>query len=104
MRPENQLLVGLFGCCSRAAISWLKFVVILGSLPVNPELVILKTVLQRCFHSCSAPIALQLYNVKLLSWIPLLLFSHSVMSDSFVTPWTVARQAPLSMRFPRQDD
>ena len=23
--------------------------------------------------------------------------SHSVMSDSFVTPWTVARQAPLSM-------
>ena len=24
------------------------------------------------------------------------------MSDSFVTPWTVARQAPLSMEFPRQ--
>ena len=30
----------------------------------------------------------------------LLLFSCSVMSDSFVTPWTVARQAPLSMGFP----
>ena len=26
----------------------------------------------------------------------------SVVSDSFVTPWTVACQAPLSMGFPRQ--
>ena len=25
------------------------------------------------------------------------------MSNSFVTPWAVARQAPLSMRFPRQE-
>lgn len=25
------------------------------------------------------------------------------MSNSFVTPWTVSRQAPLSMRFPRQE-
>ena len=25
------------------------------------------------------------------------------MSDLFVTPWTVARQAPLSMGFPRQE-
>ena len=25
------------------------------------------------------------------------------MSDSFETPWTVARQTPLSMRFPRQE-
>ena len=25
------------------------------------------------------------------------------MYDSFVTPWTVACQAPLSMRFPRQE-
>ena len=24
------------------------------------------------------------------------------MSDSFVTPWTVVQQAPLSMRFPKQ--
>ena len=29
--------------------------------------------------------------------------SHSVMSNSFVTPWTVAHQAPLSVRFPRQE-
>ena len=25
------------------------------------------------------------------------------MSDSFVTPWTVARKAPLTMGFPSQD-
>ena len=29
-----------------------------------------------------------------------LLFSCSVVSDSFLTPWTVAYQAPLSMGFP----
>ena len=33
----------------------------------------------------------------------LLLFSCSVMSDSFATSWTVACQAPLSMGFPRQE-
>ena len=27
----------------------------------------------------------------------------SVMLNSFATPWTVARQPPLSMRFPRQE-
>ena len=34
----------------------------------------------------------------------MLLFSCQLMSNSFVTPWTVARQAPLSMGFPRQED
>ena len=34
---------------------------------------------------------------------PLLSFSHLVVSDSFVTPRTVARQAPLSTGFPRQE-
>ena len=29
-------------------------------------------------------------------------FSHQVVSDS-ATPWTVARQAPLSMGFSRQE-
>ena len=33
----------------------------------------------------------------------LLLFSLKVLFDSFATPWTVARQAPLSMRFLRQE-
>ena len=30
-------------------------------------------------------------------------FAYSVLSNSFVTPWTVACQAPLSMGFPRQE-
>ena len=34
---------------------------------------------------------------------PCWLFSPSVVSDSFETPWTVAHQAPLSMGFPRQE-
>ena len=33
----------------------------------------------------------------------LFLFSYSVVSDSFVTSWTVACQAPLSMGLPRQE-
>ena len=32
-----------------------------------------------------------------------LFFSRSVVYDSLVTPWTVARQAPLSMGFPGQE-
>ena len=33
----------------------------------------------------------------------MLLFSLQVMSDCFATPWTTARQALLSMGFPRQE-
>ena len=29
--------------------------------------------------------------------------SHSIVSDSLVTPWTETRQAPLSMEFSRQE-
>jgi len=36
-------------------------------------------------------------------FISVLLFSHSVVSNSFATPWTVAWQAPLSMGFSRQE-
>ena len=32
-----------------------------------------------------------------------MLFSHYVVSNSFATPWTAARQAPLSMGFCRQE-
>ena len=32
-----------------------------------------------------------------------MLFSRSVVSDSFETPWTSDRQAPLSIGFPRQE-
>ena len=35
--------------------------------------------------------------------LPIAVVSHSVMSDFFVTLWTVAYQAPLSMGFSRQD-
>ena len=31
------------------------------------------------------------------------MLSNSIMSDSFVTPWTVARQASLSMGVSRQE-
>ena len=31
------------------------------------------------------------------------LFSWSVVSNSFVTPWTVANQLPRFMKFPRQE-
>ena len=33
----------------------------------------------------------------------LLLFSRSVLSDSFVTPWAIAHQVPLSVGFPSQE-
>ena len=33
----------------------------------------------------------------------LLSFSHSVVSNSFVTPWAITHQASLSMGFPRQE-
>ena len=46
-------------------------------------------IIQKYFES-------QIYNI-------LLLFSRSVLSDSFVTPWTVARQDPLSMGFSRKE-
>ena len=32
-----------------------------------------------------------------------LLFSHSVVFNSFMTPWTVAHQASLSIGFPREE-
>ena len=45
--------------------------------------------------------------LKVLIWLPLskwlLLFSHSVVPNFFVNPWTVAHQAPLYMEFFRQE-
>ena len=41
-------------------------------------------------------------NIELQITI-LLFFSHRVVSDSFVTPWTVALQVSLCMKFPRQE-
>ena len=58
--------------------------------PLNP---LQASCLFCCFSSDSA----------LLINSNLLLFSSSVISNSFVTPWTVAHQAPLSMGSPRHE-
>ena len=57
----------------------------------------------------SIPI-LGIYHRKMETYIhtktcvhSLCLLSSSVLSDSLVSPWTVARQAPLSLGFPRQE-
>ena len=49
-------------------------------------------------------------RTRLSDWTELLLMfplqfkvSYSVVSNSFVTPWTVAHQAPLSMEFSRKE-
>ena len=47
--------------------------------------------------SLSKPCVLCLHKLFLL------FFSHLFVPDSFATSWTVARQAPLSMGFPRQE-
>ena len=51
-------------------------------------------------HYSSAQIRLM---ASILFPIKNCVFSHSVMSDSFATPWTVAYQASLSMGFSRQE-
>ena len=45
---------------------------------------------------CKVPSTLQSRNV----FTSVLLFGRSVVCDSFVTPWSVAHQAPLPMGFP----
>ena len=58
------------------------------------------------FHNSSRffhPIFMIFSNSKESVPLLLLLFSRSVMSGSFATPWTVARQAPPFMEFSRQE-
>ena len=43
------------------------------------------------------------FSRSLLVWVAVLLFSCQVVSNSFVTPQTVAHQAPLSMDIPQQE-
>ena len=43
-----------------------------------------------------------LHRHSFSNYFSVCLFSWSVVSDSFVIPWTVAHQAPLSMGFPGQ--
>ena len=51
----------------------------------------------RCPHLTQRHFYLNLF------FFVVLLFSHSVVSNSFATLWTAAHQTPLSMIFPRQE-
>ena len=54
-----------------------------------------------CFHDqCSLVGKLSMLLLNLFSSMQ---WSVAVMSNSSVTPWTVACQVPLSMEFPRQE-
>ena len=72
-----------------------------GSPPINSYSTLnflgKSTVLKWSFHLPTNPSITSLQSNELL-----LLFSRSLSSDS-ATPRTVTRQAPLSMRFPRQE-
>ena len=43
-----------------------------------------------------------LWNLCPVLTAPACMLSHSIVSDSFVTPWAIACQAPLSLGLPRQ--
>ena len=58
---------------------------------------IVKGFLLGCDISFSHPLLLNIYPRVRVSG------SHSIMSNIFASPWTVAHQAPLSMEFPRQE-
>ena len=58
-----------------------------GPLPMRP-----------CLDSCQT-----LFSGPRISPFLYFVFSHSVMSKSIATPWTVALQASLTMRFSRQE-
>ena len=42
-------------------------------------------------------------TLREFGWMYVCVLGHPVVSDSFATPWTVARQAPLPMGFSRQE-
>ena len=50
---------------------------------------------------CGNYLMMYVYICQKCMLYTLLLFSHSVLSNSFATPWTIAFQNPLSMLFPR---
>ena len=60
------------------------------------------------YHKVTDMDTIKIQNVFLTTRIPrvtllLCCCSVAVMSNSFVTPWTIACQAPLFMGFPRQE-
>ena len=55
---------------------------------------------------CAAVHGVAKSRARLSNWTTemiITVFSHSVMSGSYATPWTITCQAPLSMGFPRQE-
>ena len=54
------------------------------------------------FHKGKICIYIYVYTC-MYAYMLLLLFSHEVVSNFSVTPWTVVHQAPLSMGFSRQE-
>ena len=57
-----------------------------------------------CLRRLSWPPVISPCETVAQQWLQLLLlFSCPVVSSSFATPWTAARQAPLSMEFSRQE-
>ena len=42
-------------------------------------------------------------TISVFPLVGIMLLSRSFISDSFATPWTAARQAPLSVGFSRQE-
>ena len=73
--------------------------------PWTTILPLLSTVKMHCFPLLQPlPTLPSQVPVKGLFYIDtLMLFSCSVVSNSLVTPWTAALQAPLSMGFPKQE-
>ena len=73
-------------------MDWLDLLAVQGTL---------KSLLQHHGSKASILRCLAFFTVQLShSYI---LFNHSVVSESFVTPWNVARQAPRSIGFLRQE-
>ena len=56
-----------------------------------------------CLATTTMLTASHSFPIPHLPIVELLLFSRQVLSNSFVTLWTVARQAPLSMGFSKQE-
>ena len=68
--------------------------------PTLSRVVFLRT-MEWLYFPCT--IFLSLFYRSCHNWLLLLSFSYQVVSDSFVTSWTVAHRGPTSMGFSRQE-
>ena len=85
---------------------------IINTLPFSTshksKLFVCKTISPSGFRVGSLPSSLWFSKINDYVWSMVCVcvcarVSHSVVSESFVTPWTGAHQAPLSTGFPRQE-